>query len=419
MKDNLKFFFKRLSQKLWFKPLLFCLLSIAAALIAHQADRIFINGIDLEVKKSSLEDLLDTMSASMLVIAIFAVGSMVSAYAAGSGAATPRSFKLIVADDVSQSALSVFIGAFIFSIVASIALSNGYYGEVGIFTLFILTLAVFVLVILVFLRWVDRISKLGRLGHTIRTVEEATEKMFLERKKAPLMGGAPIVSRKDQGTAVFGDAIGYVQHINMSLLQEWAEKQELILVINCMPGSFMSPDKPLLHVIDAGHQALEIDKEKINKAFIIDASRSFYNDPRFGLIALSEIASRALSPAVNDPGTAIAILGSHVRLFTLWAGKKDSTDSLEVTYDRIEVPEVSVADLFQDAFRPIARDGASNIEVMLRLQKALSAIAYVGSPEVKKLTKACSLDAYQRATLEIKYKEDLDELKKECVFAVL
>jgi uncharacterized membrane protein len=45
--------------------------------------------------------------------------------------------------------------------------------------------------------------------------------------------------------------------------------------------------------------------------------RYFHEDPRFGLITLSEIASRALSPAVND-GTAIQIISSHVRLFSLW-----------------------------------------------------------------------------------------------------
>jgi uncharacterized membrane protein len=48
--------------------------------------------------------------------------------------------------------------------------------------------------------------------------------------------------------------------------------------------------------------------------------RYFDEDPRFGLITLSEIASRALSPAVNDPGTAIQIISSYVRLFSLWAG---------------------------------------------------------------------------------------------------
>jgi uncharacterized membrane protein len=38
-------------------------------------------------------------------------------------------------------------------------------------------------------------------------------------------------------------------------------------------------------------------------------------------------------------------------------------------YDRIAVPELTIEDLFEDAFRPLARDGAGNIEVMIRLQK--------------------------------------------------
>ncbi len=47
-------------------------------------------------------------------------------------------------------------------------------------------------------------------------------------------------------------------------------------------------------------------------------NRTFEDDPRFGLIVLSEIADKALSPGVNDPGTAIDVIGTLVRLFTLW-----------------------------------------------------------------------------------------------------
>jgi uncharacterized membrane protein len=160
MIHNLKFFLKRLRNKLWFRPLIFCVLSIGAALIAHVADGSFVVEIAPKIEKSSLEDLLTNISGSMLVIAIFAVGSMLSAFSAASTTATPRSFKLVVADDVSQNALSVFIGSFIFSIVATVALKNGYYGEAGIFTLFVLTLLVFTGVILTFLKWVERILKL-------------------------------------------------------------------------------------------------------------------------------------------------------------------------------------------------------------------------------------------------------------------
>ncbi len=125
----------------------------------------------------------------MLVIATFAVASMVSAYASASSIATPRTFALVIADDVSQNALSTFIGAFIFSIVALIAVKNGYYGKAGHFALFVLTLFVFAAVIFTFVRWVDRIARLGRLGTTIESVEAATAAALRRRRRTPHLRG--------------------------------------------------------------------------------------------------------------------------------------------------------------------------------------------------------------------------------------
>lgn len=416
MKQNLKFFFENLTNKLWFRPLVFCLISIVAALLAHLADGTFIKDIAPEIEKGSLEDLLTTISASMLVIAIFAVGSMLSAYSAASGSATPRSFQLIVADDVSQNALSVYIGSFIFSIVSSVALKNGFYGEAGIFTLFVLTLFVFALVILTFLKWVERISKLGRLGHTIKKVEEATINTLRQRLDEPYLGGSFADDTAEKGTPVYGEQIGYVQHINMERLQEFASDNKLIITLKSIPGTFTSSNKPLAYVKSSGSSLGDFDQEKLCKAFTIDDNRSFHDDPRFGLIALSEIASRALSPGINDPGTAIAIIGSHVRLFTLWVKAVQANKTLKVNYDRIKVPAISLEDMFEDAFRPIARDGAGNLEVMLRLQKALITIASVGNADTKGLAMAYSKQAFERAQLVIDYQPDLDLIKKESLF---
>jgi uncharacterized membrane protein len=66
--------------------------------------------------------------------------------------------------------------------------------------------------------------------------------------------------------------------------------------------------------------------------------------PRFGLITLSEIASRALSPAVNDPGTAIQIISSHVRLFSL-GPKQLMRKGRGKDNDRIAVPELVIGSI--------------------------------------------------------------------------
>jgi uncharacterized membrane protein len=416
MLKNIKFIFRRLSEKLWIKPLIVSLLSIAAALLAHLADDIFSTDIIPDIKKSSIEGLLTTISASMLVIAIFAVGAMLSAFSAASSTATPRSFKLIVADDASQNALSVFIGSFIYSIVATVVLQNGYYGKAGYFTLFIITLVVFAIVIITFLRWVERISKLGRLNNTIKKVEKATAEAIKERKAEPLMGGVPVTNKLNKDTPIFSNQIGYVQHIYMNQLQELALSLDTTFLLNCLPGSFTAPDNPLIYLVSGDEIALNENMEQLNNAFVIKENRSFYNDPQFGLIALSEIASRALSPAINDPGTAIAIIGCYVRVFTLWIKSEDKAKTKKVRYNRVEVPEISVADMFDDALRPIARDGASNLEVMLRLQKAFKSIFYIGSPEIKEIVLLHSRQAFERAELAIKYTKDLEVLRKERVF---
>ncbi len=118
MPDRIRFWLGRLREQLWLRPLAASLLSVGAALLAGGADRYGLEQVTPSITAASLESLLSIMASSMLVIAIFSVTSMVAAYASASTTATPRSFPLVLADDVSQNALSTFLGAFIFSIVA-------------------------------------------------------------------------------------------------------------------------------------------------------------------------------------------------------------------------------------------------------------------------------------------------------------
>ena len=337
---------------------------------------------------------------------------MISAFAAASSTATPRSFKLVVADDVSQNALSIYIGSFIYSIVASVAFKNGYYGKAGHFVLFILTLTVFLLVIITFIRWVERISKLGRLEHTIQKIEDITTKTFEKRIRVRRMGGSPIIVREDKGVPIYSDEIGYILYVKMDRLQEVATQLKVIITLNCMPGTFIAPDRVIAFVVSPHDQLPIEDKERLSKAFVIGKSRSYYADPRFGLIALSEIASRALSPGINDPGTALSIINSYVRLFHLWFKKNDNGPSDDVKYTRIEVPEIEASDIFEDAFRPISRDGADNIEVMIRMQKALTSIHSFVPDDVKEIALKSAQEAYKRAELALSYPGDLELLKK-------
>lgn len=414
MEEHLRFVIHRIKEKLWFRPLIFCIVSIGSALIAQFADRTRLHELVPDIKVESLSELLNIISASMLVIAIFTVGSMLSAFAAASNTATPRSFKLIINDDVSKNALSVFIGSFIFSIVALVALKNGYYGRAGLFTLFIFTLLFFTLVILTFLRWVERISKLGRMGHTIKLIEDTTISAITNRLQSPNLHGIRVDQHRDSGQNIESPSTGYIQQINMNALQKIAKNMNAIFTLHVIPGKFVSNQQTLLSFYSS-NEKIDLDIEKIQEAFTIGNSRYFETDPRFGIITLSEIASRALSPAVNDPGTAIQIINSHIKLFSIWNSVKQENKDEDIIYDRIAVPEIKIADLFEDAFRPIARDGAANIEVMLRLQKAFHILSTSNNKDISLASYFHSSQAFDRAKLVMNLEADIMLLKENCL----
>ena len=419
MKENIFFAFQRIKDKLWFRPVIFCLISLLGALLAQVADNTQLHELVPNIKTESITELLNIISSSMLVIATFTVGSMISAFAAASNTATPRSFNLIITDDVSRNSLSAFIGSFIFSIVALVALKNGYYGKAGLFTLFVLTLLFFTLVILTFLRWVERISRLGRMGHTIKLIEDATHHAICRRINSPTLQGIKISPDMTKGMEVFSERAGYVVTINMAQLQEIAESLDITFILNAIPGKFVSIDQPLLY-IDANrtNKTKAINTKEIINCFTINDMRFFEEDPRFGIITLSEIASRALSPAVNDPGTAIQIISSHVRLLSLYNQPQTKKECKDEIYNRVAVPELVIADLFEDAFRPIARDGAANIEVMLRLQKALRTISKINHDGMAEAATYHSLEAYSRAEQVMSLPADLITLQKKTMSSI-
>jgi uncharacterized membrane protein len=213
----------------------------------------------------------------MLVMATFAVASMVAAYASAGSSATPRSFPLIIGDDVSQNTLSAFIGAFIYSVIALVALMNGLYGgRAGQFILFSLTIVVLAVIIITFIRWVDSIARLGRLEHTIDMVEAAAAEAIRKRQSAPRLGGVAAFNPPDGGRAVFGKAIGYVQRVDTTALQARAVESQLRIVVAALPGTFCTPNLPVAWVIrEASGRVSDEDAKAIAAAFVIGGSRVF------------------------------------------------------------------------------------------------------------------------------------------------
>lgn len=385
--SRLRWILSRLRRTLWIRVSLYALLGFAAAAAATLASWLPWP-LPIDISAEAIDSLLNVIASSMLAVTTFSVTALTSAYGSATSNATPRATRLLTEDDFIQSVLATFIGSFLFSIVGLVALRVSVYGPQGRALLFVTTVLVIILIVLALLRWIHQLTKLGRVGDTIDRLENATRRSMEARLDLPFLGARPLPDDTPMAPAILSDEVGYVEFIDTAALSGLCEDRDIHLDIRVLPGAFLYHGTPLAVV--QGEPLGEDLAAKVRRAFTIASARSFDQDPRFGIITLSEVALRALSPAVNDPGTAIDVIGRQVRLLTLWSEGWHKAELHKAKFPRLRVPPLRYDDIFDDAFHLIARDGAGQIDVLIRLVKALDALTRIG-PETARQAAARQL----------------------------
>ncbi len=364
---------------LWVKPAFGSVFAVAAALLAAVGNRFLPPNFVPVIERETVDSLLTIIASSMLAISTFSLSIMVSAFASAASSATPRATKLVMRDEGTQTAIASFISAFVFSVIAKVALGLGYYGASGRFVLFLSTVVVLIYLIVTLLKWVNTLSELGRIDNTIKKVEKASLMVMRAYRQLPNLG-AMLVAPSDEdgatGMSVLAGATGYINDLKLADLQAVAESHDLSIHIRVRVGSYVFPDTVVATLsqkgVDAKNPITPKHAKSIRSSFVIGDIRLFEQDPRFGLLVLSEIAQRALSPAVNDPGTAISVMNAIARV--LVDNDPEAAELEREKYTRLSVVDLDTAEFLSSSFDPIARDGAGHVEVQVRLQAILAGI---------------------------------------------
>ncbi|MDF8463761.1 DUF2254 domain-containing protein [Escherichia coli] len=318
-----KWMLKQTFKKLWFRATLFAIVAIITALLSILFKSMIPESVSVKVGAEAVDNILNILASSMLAVTTFSLSIMVTAYGSATTNVTPRATRLVVEDVTTQNVLATFIGSFLFSLVGIIALNMGAYGERGRVILFIVTLVVIALILITLLRWIQHLTSLGS-----------------------------------------------VEYVDMVKLSKLLTNDPRHVYLVAQPGSFIHPSTPVLYLSQGQESSISTD---LLETIIVSDVRSFAQDPRFCLSVMAEIACRALSPAVNDPGTAIDVIGRGVRILSAYAQNK--SDEIEVKYPSVHVAPLQNNDLLEDFFSPVARDGASMREIQIRVLKGLSMLS--------------------------------------------
>jgi len=195
-------------------------------------------------------------------------------------------------------------------------------------------------------------------------------------RKSPTAGFAKVVSSIQWEATVLSDESGYIRFVDTHRLFELARSYRVKIHVLRRVGHFVPAGIPFIRV-DRAERLPAGASGQLRAAFDMGPSRTLQQDVEFGVLQIVDIALKAISPAVNDPSTAINCIDQLSRIVIRFASRQEPAS---VVYDlpgepRVIVPWITFNGLLESAFEQIRHYAVNDVAVCLRLFRALGDIA--------------------------------------------
>jgi uncharacterized membrane protein len=183
---------------------------------------------------------------------------------------------------------------------------------------------------------------------------------------------------------------GVVQDIDGAALAAIAARHDVHITCLTAVGSFVEPGARLLRVtprpVPAGAA------RRLTRAVRLGPSRHVDHDPAYGLRLLADVAIRALSPAVNDPTTAVQSLDQIEAVLLRLAHRPLGTTTVHDREGtpRLTLPRPGWEEVLDLALAEILHYGSGSLQVHRRLRSLLDTLAASAPP-----ARAAALDGYR------------------------
>ena len=404
--ERIKLLIGRIAGSLWFLPALYAAGAIALVFAAPLAEFIVPEALAEAIEEDAIRTILNVLSSSLLAVTIFSLTTMATSLKAVSDAATPRARPILIRGGGAQNAIATFLGAFIFSMIGLVALNSGFLGTGGEAMLFALTVLATLMVVVVLIQWIRQLSTLGDVEDAISKVEIATRDALLALTCEPPSADSSVLG-SGKPHALCAARPGYIQMIDLRALDKAAARLGVSVEVAALPGDRCGPALELARVYGADNARTA---EKLLPCFVRGDGRTLEADPRLGLTALSEIGSRALSSGINDPGSAVSAIRALERCFAVWSEAVRKADDRE-GLSCVVYPDLDAAAALRAPVVALARDGASQLEVMRALLELCATVGRLPGLGLAAEVKALTREILQRASAAMAHKSDITSLK--------
>jgi uncharacterized membrane protein len=292
---------------------------------------------------------------------------------------SPRILISFVRDRGTQWTLGIFLGTFSYCVAALPAARTMPHPFAPV-----VTVLGAMLLALVCVGWllffIHHISQSISVNHIVDRIARETELVIDELMPHPRGGNyrpPPVLPELDEPEfPILNEVSGYIRFIDTPRLVEFARMHSLRVRVTRQVGHFVPAGVPLLMV----SRRARIDRERavaLTGAFDIGPMRTLQQDVEFGVIQIVDIALRAISPAVNDPSTAISCIDQLTRVLIRWVGRFPPELHLYKPPHvlRVVVPWIDLEGLLNTAIEQIRAYATNDAAVSLRLLRLLHDVA--------------------------------------------
>jgi len=381
----------RLKVSFWFFPVVMSLGAIVLAWAMYWVDSLIPNEILQESRivlsgtPGEIRTMLISMAGTILATAgvVFTLLTLpLSTVAAQYGS---RLLRVFLGDRTTQFVLGIFAATFVYCLASALSIppvevepdGPQITATVGLY----LMLAAFASLILL----VQHISTMlqapniaAAAGAELRDVvlaevpEQAEEREGLKEGSKVL----PDTLVEKEGYPIRVTQSGSIQYIDPEYILTLAQENDLIIRLLRKPGHIVWRDSQVAIVWPAERVNEELEHQ-IRNAFRIGNGRTPTQDVAYGVNQLVEMAVRAMSPAINDPFTAMTCLnyiGEGLALF-IKHGEKTPYYYDQNSRLRLILEPITFAELLDDAFDMLRHASCDNASVLLHMLEVIQTIS--------------------------------------------
>jgi len=312
IKNYLSALREKLQVSIWLIPLLLCLAGFALALLLLWVER-NVPALDsalefVSMSVTSARQVLGVIATSVLSVGGVVFSVTMVALTLTSGQYGPKVLRQFLSDRLSKITLGLFLGTSIYCLVTLSGYGDTDQPDITVMVALVLTL----LALAGFIGFIHTTATdlqadqiIQRIGGDLQGMLDqlAKEENLADRNDDVLAWRR--VARGVRPVVVASQTSGYVQAIDYPGLVLWSAVLDCQLQVRVRAGDFLLAGTTLVKIHGGDPQALAGKLDSLHKCFLTGPMRTPVQDPEYPITQLNQVAARALSPGINDPGTAI------------------------------------------------------------------------------------------------------------------